>query len=214
MYFETVFFGHWYCMSTFTWWLREVIKWFTVWVLGVFVFQDHCHVWGLLHWWETILIPLRPHWLLQLRVVPTERWKAAITSGSTRGNAAVSASIDCATGNASLMHHKSYLPLFLFTKLYQYVIKHTATLGLVWRNIFLAIFLPGHCCRVLRLSWQLCMKGLSFSRFKLKLGMCVYFTQPVEDRRRVRAILPYTKVPDTDEIRYISWILMGSHIAT
>lgn len=42
----------------------------------------------------------------------------------------------------------------------------------------------------------------------------VCFTQPVEDRRRVRAILPYTKVPDTDEIRYISWILMGSHIAT
>lgn len=29
------------------------------------------------------------------------------------------------------------------------------------------------------------------------------FLQPVEDRRRVRAILPYTKVPDTDEIRYI-----------
>lgn len=26
--------------------------------------------------------------------------------------------------------------------------------------------------------------------------------QPVEDRRRVRAILPYTKVPETDEIRY------------
>lgn len=30
--------------------------------------------------------------------------------------------------------------------------------------------------------------------------VCV-FPQPVEDRRRVRAILPYTKVPDTDEIR-------------
>lgn len=30
------------------------------------------------------------------------------------------------------------------------------------------------------------------------------FPQPVEDRRRVRAILPYTKVPDTDEIRYVS----------
>ncbi len=26
--------------------------------------------------------------------------------------------------------------------------------------------------------------------------------QPVEDRRRARAILPYTKVPETDEIRY------------
>jgi len=25
----------------------------------------------------------------------------------------------------------------------------------------------------------------------------------VEDRRRVRAILPYTKVPETDEIRYV-----------
>lgn len=35
---------------------------------------------------------------------------------------------------------------------------------------------------------------------------CVYFiSQPVEDRRRVRAILPYTKVPDTDEIRWVSF---------
>lgn len=25
----------------------------------------------------------------------------------------------------------------------------------------------------------------------------------MEDRRRVRAILPYTKVPETDEIRYV-----------
>lgn len=31
-------------------------------------------------------------------------------------------------------------------------------------------------------------------------------SQPVEDRRRVRAILPYTKVPDTDEIRYVSCV--------
>uniref|UniRef100_A0A671YCS3 RAS p21 protein activator 1 n=1 Tax=Sparus aurata TaxID=8175 RepID=A0A671YCS3_SPAAU len=29
------------------------------------------------------------------------------------------------------------------------------------------------------------------------------FPQPVEDRRRVRAILPYTKVPDTDEISFL-----------
>lgn len=27
--------------------------------------------------------------------------------------------------------------------------------------------------------------------------------EPVEDRRRVRAILPYTKVPDTDEISFL-----------
>jgi len=33
--------------------------------------------------------------------------------------------------------------------------------------------------------------------------------EPVEDRRRVRAILPYTKVPDTDEIRYFR---MYSHL--
>lgn len=34
----------------------------------------------------------------------------------------------------------------------------------------------------------------------------VLFSKPVEDRRRVRAILPYTKVPETDEIRLFDFI--------
>lgn len=43
--------------------------------------------------------------------------------------------------------------------------------------------------------WKVKAKNERFSFF-----LCM-FPQPVEDRRRVRAILPYTKVPDTDEIR-------------
>lgn len=35
----------------------------------------------------------------------------------------------------------------------------------------------------------------------------VLLCKPVEDRRRVRAILPYTKVPETDEIRLIYFII-------
>lgn len=42
----------------------------------------------------------------------------------------------------------------------------------------------------LTMSFPLCIK-------KLYVLLC----KPVEDRRRVRAILPYTKVPETDEIR-------------
>lgn len=47
--------------------------------------QDHCDVWRLLHRWTTLLVPVRPHWLLQLCVLPTERWKTVVSSGSPRG---------------------------------------------------------------------------------------------------------------------------------
>lgn len=40
------------------------------------------------------------------------------------------------------------------------------------------------------------------------------FGKPVEDRRRVRAILPYTKVPETDEIRSYDFMMLFSNIYT
>lgn len=113
----------------------------------MFVFQDHCHVRGLLHWWETLLIPFRPHWLLQLRVLPTERWKAAITSCSTRGNAAISVSSDCATGNVSIVHHrwktlKKKLCAFISASVYDKAPSYTTTCHMQKRIYFCSHFSP------------------------------------------------------------------------
>ncbi|RMC09807.1 hypothetical protein DUI87_13594 [Hirundo rustica rustica] len=40
-------------------------------------------------------------------------------------------------------------------------------------------------------------------RFASLSDLIGYYSHPVEDRRRVRAILPYTKVPETDEISFL-----------
>lgn len=69
-----------------------------------------------------------------------------------------------------------------------------------------SVISPCGCCSgVLDIwnNWGIyhgCGCGRSRLRIKVLFFVCMS-SQPVEDRRRVRAILPYTKVPDTDEIR-------------
>lgn len=52
---------------------------------AVSVLQDNCHVWGLLHWWSTVLFSVGPDWLLQLCILPIKRRETPITSGASRG---------------------------------------------------------------------------------------------------------------------------------
>lgn len=44
-------------------------------------------MWGLLHRRAAFLISVRPDWLLQLRVMSTERRETAIAGGAPRGEA-------------------------------------------------------------------------------------------------------------------------------
>ncbi|ETE70240.1 Ras GTPase-activating protein 1, partial [Ophiophagus hannah] len=54
--------------------------------------------------------------------------------------------------------------------------------------------------RIIAMCGDYYIGGRRFSSLSDLIG---YYSHPVEDRRRVRAILPYTKVPETDEISFL-----------
>ncbi|PKU35456.1 rna-directed dna polymerase from mobile element jockey-like [Limosa lapponica baueri] len=65
--------------------------------------------------------------------------------------------------------------------------------------------------------WIIAMCGdyyIGGRRFASLSDLIGYYSHPVEDRRRVRAILPYTKVPETDEIRHIIGLLPLAEVLT
>lgn len=51
-----------------------------------FCWQDHRHVWGLLHRRPALLFPVGPDRLLQLRVLSAEGGETAVTGGPSRGS--------------------------------------------------------------------------------------------------------------------------------
>lgn len=50
-----------------------------------FFWQDHRHVWGLLHRRPALLFPVRPDRLLQLCVLSAEGGETPVTGGTSRG---------------------------------------------------------------------------------------------------------------------------------